>query len=311
MTVLIDTALLRDTNFASAVSTALNAVGAQWRGEQAQHPGCLCFQRTKKFFFDDAAPARAPGVARGDVIALEPDVMHRVVAADFAKIANDHVALGELARNLKAAFPGFAVTVVVEGLDRHYHTLKNASTGEFRQAVLRTMGVGGGRDDEQPSRVKNARREIEDALVWLETDGGLFVRKTESVGDTGLLLAMHTKALGMKPFTDLKMLADVFSFEAAAHRRTSNIPIEAWRRQLEQFSGMSEHTAAELSRHFPSPRSLYDAYLARRSQAERIALIAEISVNRAQSGTSRRIGPAMAERLLTLFMSIDGTQMVK
>eukprot|EP00054_Salpingoeca_dolichothecata_P011109 m.61819 g.61819 ORF g.61819 m.61819 type:complete len:171 (+) comp19305_c1_seq1:219-731(+) len=143
---------------------------------------------------------------------------------------------------------------------------------------------------------------VEQALIWLQLEGQVFLRLTETTRETTELICLFTKSLAVKP--DRQREAS-FSFCAESARAPKKVNpstfaglLAVWQQQLCQMNQLSEPVAKALIERYPSPSALVAAF-----KAHGVHAVENVPVRRGSS--NRRVGPKMSERLHNFFMTTD------
>ena len=181
-----------------------------------------------------------------------------VEAAWFLELIESDSLTAEIGR-LKALFPqGYSVTLIIEGLEKHFRDKDSQSQREFRDRVQGKRPRSKRKAIPAPS-VTRAMAEM--GLIDLQLDLNLMLRTSYNATETLELVHLHTKAVATAVDGEG---SHGLGFDPSTARNKVNVTAkngyaglrDVWVKQLEQFPGVSEHKARAIAEGYPSPLAI-------------------------------------------------------
>jgi len=146
---------------------------------------------------------------------------------------------------------------------------------------------------------------LDEALISLQIERNVQILIHNSIDETVDYIYRLTAAIAEKPYKRTITAFEGFCAEAVS-RRTPRSLTDSWISQLEQINSVSKTVAESIVEKYPTLFSLVSIY---RSEAltkgEKQNLLADIMVKNPGSNSSRRIGPALSEKIYRLFTEKD------
>jgi len=217
------------------------------------------------------------------------------------------------AASVKDSLGGKHVTLIIHDYEAYFKLEKNAKN---RVRTAKVRGVEPSRKDLAASVVD--RYKVEEALLTVSIDrhaDHLTFDRSSSTGwrDLAGTVFHHTRAVAEAPGKLKKNVSDAagFSFWAKADSKDcvapKNLP-EYWKQVIMQVSsGAGLEKAAAITRVYPSPWHLLEAYRDCSSVKEGESLLAGLEVRRTDNvlGGTRKIGPDISRRIYIALTSQD------
>jgi len=103
---------------------------------------------------------------------------------------------------VKTTFPFCKIFYVIEGLNSYFQRKRTAENRDFRQGVIGLSG-GDGKDGILKSGKLNNETEkdiLEEGLVWLQMQGGMFVLHAKSYSETAEWIGLITREIAVLPY---------------------------------------------------------------------------------------------------------------
>lgn len=243
----------------------------------------------------------------------EEDRALLVISAEDIAVKVQDESFDGWAASVKESLSGKHVTLVVFNYEAYFKLEKNAKN---RVRTAKVRGAEPSKKDLAASVVD--RYKIEEALLTVSIDRHadyLTYDKSSNTGwrDLAGTVFHHTRAVAEAPGKLKKNISDAagFSFWAKADSKDcvapKNLP-EYWKQVMMQVSsGAGLEKAAAISRLYPSPSDLLEAYRGCGSVKEGEGLLAGLEVRRSDNvlGGTRKIGPDISRRIYIALTSQD------
>lgn len=178
------------------------------------------------------------------------------------------------------------VTMLVTGLESDQRTKKSRDC--FPERLLQT-------------KLGMRNQEMEEVLVYLQLYRNISVVFVEGWQDVTDHVCAVTRALAKRPFkllterSELPFCADGRWASGVRVERDGSGLRDVWSRQIQQLNRVSPAVAAAVAQTFQSPQLLLQAYQNSGSEAEKKAMLADLSVKTEEK--ERRIGPDISSRV--------------
>ncbi|XP_028844631.1 essential meiotic structure-specific endonuclease subunit 2 [Denticeps clupeoides] len=163
------------------------------------------------------------------------------------------------------------------------------------------------------SQLDMQNEDIEEVMVYLQLQKNVCVRFLNSWQEVTEHVCALTKALSKRPFKELTECADLpfcvdGSWAGGVRVERDGKGLSAvWSRQVQQLNRISPVVAAVVTKAYPSPRLLQQAFEKAESEKARRGLLAELSVS--SRARDRHVGPDISARLYR-FLTTQNPQMV-
>ncbi|KAF6734799.1 putative crossover junction endonuclease EME2 [Oryzias melastigma] len=155
------------------------------------------------------------------------------------------------------------------------------------------------------SEPRRANLDIEEVLVYLQLYKNISLVFLDDWKDVTDHVCAVTKALSKRPFkllterAELPFCVDGSWASGARVERDGSGLIQVWGKQIQQLNRVSPAVASTVTKSFPSPRLLLQAYQNLDSEEERKKMLAGLLVK--NGGKERRIGPDISARVYRCF----------
>ncbi|RVE59630.1 hypothetical protein OJAV_G00190290 [Oryzias javanicus] len=155
------------------------------------------------------------------------------------------------------------------------------------------------------SESRRANLDIEEVLVYLQLYKNISLVFLDDWQDVTDHVCAVTKALSKRPFkllterAELPFCVDGSWASGARVERDGSGLIQVWSKQIQQLNRVSPAVASTVTKSFPSPRLLLQAYQNLDSEEERKKMLAGLLVK--NGGKERRVGPDVSARVYRCF----------
>uniref|UniRef100_A0A3P9KSF2 Essential meiotic structure-specific endonuclease subunit 2 n=1 Tax=Oryzias latipes TaxID=8090 RepID=A0A3P9KSF2_ORYLA len=159
--------------------------------------------------------------------------------------------------------------------------------------------------EDQQSESRRATLEMEEVLVYLQLYKNISLVFLDDWQDVTDHVCAVTKSLAKRPFkllterAELPFCVDGSWASGARVERDGSGLIQVWSKQIQQLNRVSPAVASTVTKSFPSPRLLLQAYQNLGSEEERKRMLVGLLVK--NGGKERRIGPDISARIYRCF----------
>ncbi|XP_069503096.1 probable crossover junction endonuclease EME2 isoform X2 [Ambystoma mexicanum] len=281
MSVCVDTGILEDAGSDEALAV-LSALECKYFIEPQPVPHSIIWRREMPPGWSGTSGLEAldlDGEEQEMLVLVKPDDFLKSVYSLRKETKEAPVLTQGFAFDIADRHPAKKTCLIVIGLEPYrWHLKQKQQTGDRnRRGERRT------RDPEHSV----TRRQIQEALVVLQLWSHTDVLFLDTWQEFGQHIAAVTKAVAQRPFKK-HTENQAFSFCTTEGGWTSGVRVEkdgkglqqVWKRQIQQFNRVSPTMAAAVSRQFPSPRLLLQAYEKCTTEKERLHLLTGLTVRK-------------------------------
>ncbi|KAG5458601.1 MAG: hypothetical protein BJ554DRAFT_1146 [Olpidium bornovanus] len=165
----------------------------------------------------------------------------------------------------RACYPDGKLAYFIEGLEKYYRKVRSAENRRFTSAVRGTNAPAQKRNGSAGTGAAVApdRDTVENALCWLQVFGKVKVVTSERVDETVAWFKALTRELAVLPVnTQHDRIPDRPYFCTQQGVVRSGATYSAvWQRCLEEVHFVTPAIVHAITRQYPTPRSLYEAFV--------------------------------------------------
>ncbi|KAJ3333245.1 hypothetical protein HDU76_010065 [Blyttiomyces sp. JEL0837] len=250
-------------------------------------------------------------------VELEPFVLLRVSATEFGEAAlglGGGIGVGSGSSNngvealyakVRRLYPEERLIFFIEGISEFLKKRTMTVSAQIRAGVrANPTGNGGGGSS---SRVQIACKEdFEEGMLVLQFKKGCFVQMSETMEESAMYIKSFTTSIGTIPErAHRNELAFKLRFGDSV-KSGSDLP-DIWRRMLMEIKPCTENAATAIMKLFPNFISLTGALQNAKTESAQMALLENIVMERTGGSGARRLGPALARKIVLAFTSTDPT----
>ncbi|RKP05774.1 hypothetical protein THASP1DRAFT_32392 [Thamnocephalis sphaerospora] len=243
----------------------------------------------------------------------EPYTLALLQAADWIAASATQSAHETLVRSLRRNCPQHHLTIVIVGIGAHLRKRKKQWHHWYAACVRSSGSPSNGSEITDASMPDEAllgpdQREIERRLLVLQVDHQCGVILAESWRGAAKWVCRLTREIAFKPY--IKTLPSAVGIP---HVRSGKNAKDAWIIALEQVQACSNAMAQAVAKKYPTPRSLYTAFLSCDTLHAAEHLLDDIQVVSGPYGAQqvRRLGPTVSRRIYRSLMATDSEETIR
>lgn len=205
------------------------------------------------------------------------------------------------------------LTLLLNGIEKHFRNVKTLQQRDYRQRVQGVTTNGG----KTLAWSDVNRLDVEESKIELQLFHDVHVIQVETKEEMAAAVVRFSKSVAERPHKQMLQShsGGLFSFCADA-ASTSVKPnslgeglLNAWRKQLTQFTLISDDVAAAVTAAYPAPRLLRNAY---RDNPSPQLMLKDLNIRRGTGPleTSRKVGPELSKRIFQFFTAVTGDETI-
>lgn len=301
MSVILDSAIVSITGLETAIVNICENLGSNYLIQSQQIPFVISWRRSLIVCDMGAQVLTAQkDIDEDEILVCLPldyfvELVYGAKQKQRGEMVADFQTLQGYVDNVRQTYFDCSITLVVIGMENYFRKYKKSKTHK------------GSRTDTIISRL-----DVEEALVNLQLRNLCNCQLIESIEDMADIVRTFTKAVAEKPMKKDRLQSEfTFHNEKVGGNASDNQSL--WKTQLEQFKNISNDISSAIVSHYPSPKSLVEAYKKCSSEKECIKLLENIMVRR-KAGileTSRRVGKEASRRIYLLMTTTDADLVLK
>jgi len=203
------------------------------------------------------------------------------------------------------------LTLIIDGIEKHFRNVKTLQNREYRQRV------GGQKTGMTALWTDVNRLDFEESKITLQLFHEVHVIEVETKEEMAAAVVRFTKSVAERPHKQMFQghVGGLFTF-CSDSAMTSVKPnsvgeglLKAWKKQLTQFTQISDDVANAVVAAYSSPQLLRGAF---KSSPTPSLLLQDLNIRRGAGPleTSRKVGPELSKRIWQFFTAVDGDQKI-